>query len=68
MSNTVSCNNCGDTEDLYKLPCNHIICKKCLVPHPGNKFACGYCRHRFAKTAITEYCEEDEEYSDCDDY
>ena len=58
------CRNCNSTEDLYIMPCRHIICSECITPCNRNELACGYCGNHYKKSFVIEYVPENSEESE----
>lgn len=62
-----SCKNCGCTEDLYILPCKHILCNCCINKCGRSNVSCGYCGQKYNKQYVIEYienCSDDDDLSE----
>lgn len=66
--NTVCRNCCTATENLYVLPCRHILCSDCINPYNRNEVVCGYCGQRFKKTSVADYKQSQASSSESDEY
>ncbi|XP_063871004.1 RING finger protein 37-like isoform X3 [Scylla paramamosain] len=53
---SVSC-SCGGTEALYKLDCEHLLCRTCLLKEQSHKaeVECGTCKRTCKKSSISKY-------------
>ena len=56
ITQSVSC-SCGATETLYKLDCEHLLCRKCLLKEQSHKAVveCGTCKRTSKKSGISKY-------------
>ena len=56
FTQSVSC-SCGSTEALYKLDCEHLLCRTCLFKEQSHKaeVECGTCKRTCKKSSISKY-------------
>lgn len=55
FTNSASC-SCGETEALYKLDCEHLLCRNCLLEKHNHKVVvCNTCQRTSIKTNISKY-------------
>lgn len=56
IKQSVSC-SCGGTEVLYKLECEHLLCRTCLLKEQSHKaeVECGTCKRTSKKSCISKY-------------
>lgn len=56
FTHSSSC-SCGETESLYKLECEHLLCRKCLLKEqdPKTEVECGTCKKRSKRSSIAKY-------------
>lgn len=55
FTNSASC-SCGGTETLYKLECEHLLCRNCLMEKQNQKgVVCDTCQRMSTKSNISKY-------------
>lgn len=55
FTNSASC-SCGETEALYKLDCEHLLCRNCLLEKNSHKVVvCNTCQRPSIKINISKY-------------
>lgn len=56
FTNSASC-SCSETEALYKLECEHLLCRNCLLGKHSHKeeIVCDICQRRSSKSSISKY-------------
>lgn len=56
FTNSASC-SCGETEGLYKMDCEHLLCRNCLLEKHNHKaeVECHTCQRRSKKSTISKY-------------
>lgn len=65
----VVCKNCCEAaENLYVLPCRHVLCGDCINPYNRSEVVCGYCGQRYKKIYVAEYTPNQSTSSDSDEY
>lgn len=66
MNYEPSCKNCDCTEELFILPCKHVLCKNCIYKHNKLDVTCGYCGYKCNKQHVIEYNDDysSDEYSE----
>lgn len=48
------CGDCTQIDVLYTLPCNHFLCRKCLLQILGKQqLSCSQCHHMFNKSDVS---------------